>query len=170
MNANNFAGELSVDLQIATSNQPPISESDLQNWVAATLAAAYDAQPDLRPQVPITLTVRIVDSAEGRDLNHSYRGKDYATNVLSFPFEAPPIPLPEVLLGDLVICAEVVTLEAQEQNKDLRTHWAHMLVHGTLHLLGYDHIEDAEAEHMEALEIAILARMGLPNPYVNDSV
>ena len=93
--------------------------------------------------------------------------KDYATNVLSFPFESP-IPLPVRLLGDLVICAEVVAHEAKSQGKPLLAHWAHMVVHGTLHLLGYDHIEEAEAEHMEQLERNILAALGYPDPYADD--
>jgi probable rRNA maturation factor len=101
------------------------------------------------------VTVRLVDEAESRELNHTYRGKDKPTNVLSFPFEAPPgLELP--LLGDLVICRQVVEAEAVEQGKPLMAHWAHMVVHGSLHLLGYDHIEDEEAEEMEQLERDIM--------------
>jgi probable rRNA maturation factor len=105
---------------------------------------------------------------ESQELNHQYRGKNKPTNVLSFPFEIPE-HLPEgveiELLGDLIICAPVVEREAQEQNKALLAHWAHMTLHGCLHLLGYDHIEDKEAEEMESLEIEILQKMGFPNPY-----
>lgn len=110
------------------------------------------------------LTIRTVDEAESRELNHTYRGKDYPTNVLSFPFDAD-IPLPVRLLGDLVICVPVMVREAAEQDKPLLAHWAHLIVHGTLHLLGYDHIEDAEAEQMEALEIEILSQFDIADPY-----
>jgi probable rRNA maturation factor len=117
--------------------------------------------------------VRIVDSEEGKALNFDYRGKDYATNILSFPNELPDFDLePELLaeldqnyLGDLVICAEVLEREAQEQNKPLEHHWAHLLIHGLLHLQGYDHIEEDEAEAMEALEITLLGKLNIPNPY-----
>ena len=98
-------------------------------------------------------------------LNHEYRGKDKPTNVLSFPFEAPPgIELD--LLGDLIICRQVVEKEAEEQSKPLLAHWAHMVVHGSLHLLGYDHIEDDEAEEMESLETEIMQTMGFEDPYI----
>lgn len=113
---------------------------------------------------PSEVTIRIVDNDESRELNHQYRDKDKPTNVLSFPFEAPPgITVP--LAGDLVICAPVVEKEAQEQHKELIAHWAHMVVHGMLHLQGYDHIEDNEAEVMEALEVRLLSQLGFANPY-----
>ena len=117
------------------------------------------------------LAIRIVDMDEGRALNRHYRGKDYATNVLSFPAERPP-GLPKnakfPLLGDLVICVAVVEREAAEQGKSLEAHWAHLVIHGCLHLLGYDHIEDEEAEEMEALERTLLAELGHPDPYADD--
>ena len=104
---------------------------------------------------------------EGQSLNHTYRGKDYATNVLSFPADLPPeLDLP--LLGDLVVCAPVVAREATEQHKQLNAHWAHMVIHGCLHLLGYDHIDDAEADEMEALERELLAQLGIADPYLDD--
>src|SRR5690554_1529782 len=113
---------------------------------------------------PGEVTIRIVDNEEGRALNHQYRGKDKPTNVLSFPFEAPAgITMP--LAGDLVICAPVVALEAQQQRKQPVAHWAHMVVHGMLHLQGYDHIEDDDAEAMEALEVRLLSELGFANPY-----
>ncbi|QSX39923.1 rRNA maturation RNase YbeY [Shewanella cyperi] len=147
--------ELELDLQNAcTSTQVP-SEAQFELWVRTALGNTL-------PQAE--LTIRLVDSDESRSLNHSYRGKDKPTNVLSFPFEAPPgVELP--LLGDLVICAEVVENEAAEQHKTLEAHWAHMVVHGCLHLLGYDHIEDAEAEEMEALETELLQGLGFADPY-----
>ncbi len=110
------------------------------------------------------LAIRLVDAKEGRALNRHYRGRDYATNVLSFPVELPEgVVLP--LLGDLVICAPVVAKEALEQGKPLAAHYAHLTVHGVLHLLGLDHEDDREAEAMEQLERNILATLGLPDPY-----
>jgi probable rRNA maturation factor len=152
-----------IDLQLACEDENLPGESDIQNWIDTTLIQfnSVAKQPLVNEQ---EITVRIVDSAESQQLNHSYRGMDKPTNVLSFPFESPP----EVkldLLGDLVICAEVVEQEAQQQNKNLMHHWAHMIVHGTLHLLGYDHVEDSDAQQMEALEITILAKLAIDDPY-----
>jgi probable rRNA maturation factor len=111
------------------------------------------------------VAIRIVDADEGRALNLQYRGRDYATNVLSFPADLPPgLNLP--LIGDLVICAPVVAREAAEQGKKPADHWAHLTIHGTLHLLGYDHIEEAEAEAMEGLETRVLAGLGIADPYL----
>ncbi|CBA16567.1 rRNA maturation RNase YbeY [Xanthomonas albilineans] len=117
------------------------------------------------------LAIRLVDQREGRALNQHYRGKDYATNVLSFPAELPDglpkgIRLP--LLGDLVICAPVVAREAAEQGKPLNAHYAHLTVHGVLHLLGWDHEDDKEAEAMEQLERQILGELGLSDPYAGE--
>ncbi|GHC31596.1 endoribonuclease YbeY [Kushneria pakistanensis] len=110
------------------------------------------------------MTVRFASEAESRTLNHDYRGRDKSTNVLSFPFEAPPgVALP--LLGDLVISPHVVEREALEQHKRLEDHFVHMIVHGTLHLLGLDHIDDDEAEAMEQLERDILSTLGISDPY-----
>jgi len=114
------------------------------------------------------LTIRIVGPAESRDLNHRYRGKDKPTNVLSFPFD--PSSLGDVArgeepIGDLVVCASVVAQEAREQGKPLRAHWAHMVVHGCLHLAGYDHVRDADARVMEDKERKILRALGIPDPY-----
>ena len=131
--------------------------ASFRRWVEAALRGA-------KRRKATELSIRIVDTDEGRMLNREYRGKDYATNVLSFPVELPPgVTLP--LIGDLAICAPVVAREATEQGKAARDHWAHMTIHGVLHLLGYDHIEDAEAEAMEALETRILAGLGIANPY-----
>ncbi|MFP5356990.1 MAG: rRNA maturation RNase YbeY [Gammaproteobacteria bacterium] len=106
------------------------------------------------------LTLRITDEAESRALNHRYRGRDYATNVLSFPYQEPG------MLGDLVLCAPVVAREAKAQGKPLRAHWAHLVIHGCLHLLGYDHEQSQAAEKMEKLEIRILRNLGFANPYL----
>ncbi len=148
-----------LDLQLACDEAPGLpAEQDVERWLAAALEGERDEAE---------VTVRLVDEAESQALNRDYRGKDNPTNVLSFPFEPPPgVALP--LLGDLVICRQVVEREAAEQNKPLQAHWAHMVVHGCLHLLGFDHIKDDEAEAMEAREIAILAGLGMDNPYQDD--
>ena len=126
-----------------------------RKWVAAALKGRI-READL--------AIRIVDEREGQALNRHYRGKDYATNVLSFPAELPEgVKLP--LLGDLVICAPVVAREAAEQGKPVAAHYAHLTVHGVLHLLGWDHEHDKDAEAMEQLEREILAELGLPDPY-----
>ena len=145
---------LTVDLQDVYQQPGLPTPGEFQTWAELAWREAH----------PSEVTIRIVDTQEGRALNHQYRGKDKPTNVLSFPFEAPPgITMP--LAGDLVICAPVVEEEAQEQHKAPMAHWAHMVVHGMLHLQGYDHIEDEEAEAMEALEIRLLEQLGFNNPY-----
>ncbi|MDA0127016.1 rRNA maturation RNase YbeY [Vibrio sp. MarTm2] len=148
---------IELDLQFAVeSNEGLPTEQDFQTWLDKTIIPfQQDAE----------LTIRIVDEEESHQLNHEYRGKDKPTNVLSFPFEVPP-GIEMNLLGDLVICKQVVEREAQEQNKPLLAHWAHMVVHGSLHLLGYDHIEDDEAEEMESLETEIMQEMGFEDPYL----
>lgn len=150
-----------VDLQIATQNTDNLpTDTQFQQWFE-------QAVQSFREQAEVT--IRLVDEDESQSLNRDYRGKDKPTNVLSFPFDAPPgIELD--LLGDLVICRQVVEKEAEEQNKDLFAHWAHMVVHGSLHLLGYDHINDEEAEEMESLEISIMNALGFDNPYAADFI
>ncbi|PXX99781.1 rRNA maturation RNase YbeY [Halomonas sp. LBP4] len=150
-----------VDLQVAIEAEGLPSQAELDTWVAAVLAR-HDVAPGSE------LTVRLVDEAESRALNRDYRGRDTPTNVLSFPFESPP-GIELALLGDLVICHPVVVREAREQDKSPGAHYAHMVVHGTLHLLGYDHLEEAEAEAMEALEREILAGLGIADPYHADT-
>ena len=149
--------ELSLSVGYAASRKGVPTSASFRQWVEAALRGA-------KRRKATELSIRIVDAKEGRTLNRDYRGKDYATNVLSFPVELPSgVKLP--LIGDLVICAPVVAREAAEQGKQARDHWAHMTVHGVLHLLGYDHIEDDEAEAMEALETRILAGLGIDDPY-----
>ncbi|MFA5531181.1 MAG: rRNA maturation RNase YbeY [Thiohalomonadaceae bacterium] len=147
---------LELDYQLAQEGGPGVpTEVLVRRWVEAALAGRRSEAE---------LTVRVVDEDESAELNGLYRKKQGPTNVLSFPFEAPPgLDLP--LLGDIVICAPVVAREAGEQGKTSEAHWAHMVVHGTLHLLGYDHLEPGEAEEMEALETTVLAGLGYPNPY-----
>lgn len=146
---------LSVSYAVPRAGIP--APASFRQWVAAALWGA-------RRRKPAEVGIRIVGTQEGQVLNRDYRGKDYATNVLSFPAELPPgVNVP--LIGDLAICAPVVAREAIEQHKAPRDHWAHLTVHGTLHLLGYDHIEDAEAEAMETLETRILATLGIADPY-----
>lgn len=150
-------GSIFVDLQIATENIEGLpTEEQIVQWATAAVQPEGDE---------VEMTVRIVDEAESHELNLTYRGKDRSTNVLSFPFECPDeVELP--LLGDLVICRQVVEREAAEQEKPLMAHWAHMVVHGSLHLLGYDHIEDDEAEEMESLETQIMQGLGFDDPYL----
>ena len=150
---------LDVAVGYATPRAGIPAATSFRRWVAAALAGRI-READL--------AIRIVDEKEGRSLNHHYRGKDYATNVLSFPAELPEglpkgVKLP--LLGDLVLCSPVIAREAREQGKPLRAHYAHLTVHGALHLLGWDHEDAREAEAMEQLERQILAGMGLPDPY-----
>ena len=154
-----------VRLDVAVSYAAPRAglpaAVSFRKWVAAALAGRI-READL--------AVRIVGAKEGRALNRHYRGKDYATNVLSFPADvADGVKLPRgvtlPLLGDVVLCAPVVAREAKEQKKPLAAHYAHLTVHGTLHLLGWDHEHEREAEAMEQLERVILADLGLPDPY-----
>ncbi|MFB9133519.1 rRNA maturation RNase YbeY [Vibrio olivae] len=148
---------IELDLQLAVETELGLPQSDqVQRWLEAAILPIKDEAE---------VTVRIVDSEESQSLNRDYRGKDKPTNVLSFPFEAPP-GIELSLLGDLVICRQVVEKEADEQQKPLISHWAHMVVHGSLHLLGYDHIEDDDAEVMESLESKIMQEMGFDDPYL----
>jgi probable rRNA maturation factor len=148
---------LSLDLQIATDDPNLPTLSDIESWVSLALGKRKE-----NAQV----CVRIVDENEIVELNFNYRAKKKPTNVLSFPADLPDyIDIP--MLGDLVICAAVVERESAEQGKSRQSHWAHMTIHGTLHLLGYDHIIDSEATIMENLEIELLDKLKIPNPYVN---
>jgi probable rRNA maturation factor len=151
---------LTLDIQ-RESEDPSPADDALIAAVQAALAVAGDPTSD------VEMSLRIVDREEMRALNHSYRDRDRPTNVLSFPADLPP-GLPFRHLGDVVVCAGVVAEEARQQQKTEDAHWAHMLVHGTLHLLGHDHENDRDAEDMEALETLALARLNWPCPYRDD--
>lgn len=166
---------LAIDIQVASQSQSLPIDTDINLWASAALTAHIninnshkktnsDTGLEHRFSEKQELSVRIVDTGESAQLNDQYRQKNGPTNVLSFPFEAPDnLPIP--LLGDLVICAPVVEKEAAEQSKSVSDHWAHMIIHGTLHLLGYDHIAPQEATTMESLEVSIMASLGIEDPY-----
>jgi len=161
-----------VELQNPCDFQSLPSEEDINTWCSAALQTQYIKQKKLPESGGVTIVVRVVDDEEGLALNQTYRQKPSTTNILSFPYELPEelLAIPELQvqpahLGDLVVCDSVVNQEAEEQNKTLQQHWAHLIVHGVLHLQGYDHIEDDEAEQMEALEIETLDKLGFKNPY-----
>ena len=137
------------------------SAEEFERWITHVLAQVSD----LDQAVPIEIGIRLVDKQESAELNSAFRKKTGPTNILSFPYNESPAGLPVYLLGDLVICAPLVAEEAHQQNKPLLAHWAHLTVHGTLHLLGYDHIADDDAADMEALEIELLSELGFANPY-----
>lgn len=145
---------VTTDIQIVCEGSVP-TEQQLQSWAESALASLDE---------DCELSIRLVEELESAELNETYRAKTGPTNVLSFPFQAP-VELSPRLLGDLVICRPVIEREAQEQNKQIEHHWAHMVVHGCLHLLGYDHIADDEAEIMEFLERDILKSMSIEDPY-----
>ncbi len=146
---------IELDVQIASSALAIPSTEQFQQWVETALS---NTSKDFE------LTIRVVDIKESQQLNLQYRQKDKPTNVLSFPFEVPE-GIELNLLGDLVICADTVAQEANEQNKAQNNHWAHLVIHGCLHLLGYDHINDDEAIEMESLEIQLLSTLSIDNPY-----
>jgi len=155
--------DLALDLQMALQQSKDVDlplQEDLEQWVTAALEGAMGEAE---------LTIRLVENDESASLNQQYRNKSGPTNVLSFPFEAPAdVELP--LLGDLIICVPLVVCEARQQGKTVRAHWAHLVIHGVLHLRGYDHIDDAEAREMEDLERKIMAYLGFDDPYMDDSV
>ena len=140
--------QIKISLQNASAAEQVPSKAQFKKWAKAAL------------RVDTEVTIRIVDEAEGRALNSIYRGKDYATNVLTFPLTEEPY-----LMGDIVLCAPIVMAEATAQHKTLEAHYAHLTVHGVLHLHGYDHETEPQAELMEGLEISILAKLGYANPY-----
>jgi probable rRNA maturation factor len=164
---------LQLDIQNPANFSNIPCDENMLLWVDCALQ-------DKLADATISLVLRIVDETESQSLNTQYRHKNAATNVLSFPFEMPEA-LPELAtispaenlirhLGDLVLCAPIIEQEALQQGKTLMQHWAHMIVHGVLHLQGYDHVKTSQAEQMEALETAILAQLGLPDPYLINTV
>jgi len=157
-----------VDLQLACDARELPSLEDFQRWVNTALA--HPLTGPVRESAE--LTIRIVDNEESQNLNRDYRDKDKPTNVLSFPADIPedwPAELKaELPVGDLIVSAAVVAHEAVEQGKTLQAHWAHMIIHGSLHLLGYDHIDDKDAEEMEALETRLITELGFPPPYQDE--
>jgi probable rRNA maturation factor len=146
---------LAVEMQRRVKTWAP-PRADIASWVSTALG---------RKAAGRELGVRVVGPGESRRLNARYRGRDKATNVLSFPAADLPAGSDQLPLGDLVICPDVLRAEAREQGKSLRAHWAHLVVHGALHLIGYDHLRPSEASRMERREIAVLRRLGFPNPY-----
>lgn len=144
----NASNRLNLSVQYACNREGLPLRPDFVRWARAALVGGGE------------ITIRLVDPDEGQELNAEYRGKDYATNVLSFPYDTEP-----VVMGDLVICPSVVAREAAEQNKPLAAHYAHLTVHGMLHLQGWDHDNDDDAEAMENEEKEILAALGYPDPY-----
>jgi probable rRNA maturation factor len=148
-----------IDLQVACATDDLPSQAQLQLWVETALLTASKTTQTFE------LTIRLVESQESQQLNNQFRGQDKPTNVLSFPFEVPEGIILN-LLGDLVICVDVMKEEAVLQNKDLFDHWAHLVIHGCLHLLGFDHISEDEAVEMEAIEISALAKINIKNPYL----
>jgi probable rRNA maturation factor len=147
----NASKRLNLSVQYACHREGLPLRADFVRWARAALDGGGE------------VTIRLVDPDEGQELNRDYRGKDYATNVLSFPYETEP-----VVMGDLVICPAVVAREATEQGKPLEAHYAHLTVHGMLHLQGWDHEDDADAEAMEAEETRILAGLGYSDPYCSE--
>jgi len=147
---------IALDIQRACNTESLPSTVQIQSWVDTALA---------HYKKDFELTIRIVEISESQTLNHQYRGKNKPTNVLSFPFEVPE-GIELNLLGDLIVCADVVAKEAKEQHKALHNHWAHMVIHGCLHLLGYDHIDDDEATEMETIETRLLDKLGIADPYL----
>lgn len=147
---------LKTEVQVAAAVDAPSVEL-IRGWAQAAYAAAGGTRG-------LQLTVRIVDEAESRALNRRYRHRDRPTNVLSFPFEALP-GAPRRLLGDVVICAPVVEREAGEQGKPVPAHWAHLVIHGVLHLCGHDHQQEPQARAMESVETRVLEQIGFPDPY-----
>lgn len=157
--AKRTATAVTLDLQLKSRARHIPSRRLLTKWITAALAGRT-------AETAVEVTVRVVGPTEMRTLNRQYRGQDYATNVLSFPFEMPAdVRLPVRVLGDLIVCAATVQREAKAQEKLVEAHWAHLTVHGTLHLLGMDHIKTRAATLMESTEISILNTLGYSNPY-----
>lgn len=150
-----------IHLQNASSQKNIPTQKQFKTWVS--MALDNQCENLFSPAI----TIRIVDENESASLNQQYRKKSGPTNILSFPYQQHP-GIKSSLLGDLVICAPIVIKEAAKQNKNITAHWSHLVIHGTLHLLGYDHIQENEAQKMESLEILLLKQLGYPNPYMEN--
>lgn len=149
-----------IDIQQMTDLELPISLQDIDRWAKLTLENEVKQGE---------LSISLVSKDEIRELNNTYRKKDKPTNVLAFPCKIPPmIELDLPPLGDVIICPEVLMFESEELHQPIRQHWAHIVIHGVLHILGYDHIEESDAEIMQALEIKLLKQLGFDNPYTGD--
>lgn len=163
------ACHVEIECHYADINVP--GNNEFITWVEKTIQYLIDTQ--LLENSNIELSIVVVDKVESQLLNTEYRQQNKSTNVLSFPFDTPEIfkqHQQSRILGDIVICAPIIELESQQQNKNIQQHWAHMLVHGVLHLLGYDHINNNDAQIMEELEIKILDHLGYQNPYMELSL
>ena len=150
-----------LEIQRVTTTSSVPDDEQFQRWVSAVPVARGHEH---------SLTLRIVDETEARRLNKEYRNRDYATNVLSFPTELPeglPDEIRQAQLGDILICAPIVSREAREQSRLEADHWAHLTIHGVLHLLGYDHVQPDEADIMESLETEILGQLGVSDSYID---
>lgn len=170
---------LELDIQNPSELTHLPSEKEFQRWVNEAFIKAKSDEGNESKNQSYSVVIRVTDETESQELNHAYRQKDAPTNVLSFPFEMPDLPEMEASefdvselkdadqlhLGDLVFCEPLIEKEAQQQNKDLFQHWAHLVIHGMLHLQGYDHIDDDDAVRMESLEINMMKQLKLPNPY-----
>ena len=154
-----------VDLEVASEARDLPSREEIESWASAAMVYRPAGMAPGEAEV----SVKIIDRAESAELNHTWRGRSGPTNILSFPAGFPEV-LPVPLLGDLALCAPVIVAEAAEQNKPLKAHWAHMVVHGMLHLLGYDHIAESEATEMESLETGIMDVLGYPDPYYTNMI
>lgn len=168
---NNATPKLSLAIQYAC-DVPELSRSKIRSWVQKALNAAYKDMADHdskyipKPEytlAAVEITIRFVDESEGKELNLNYRNRDYATNVLTFEYGMTP---DGTASGDIVLCVPVIRLQADEQDKDFLHHAAHLIIHGVLHALGYDHTENEQAQHMEHIETTILAKMSITDPYL----
>ena len=150
-----------IDIQHASEDKPPISDAILRHWAKIALKS-YKHSAEL--------TLRLVNEEEMIQLNHDYRKQNKPTNVLAFPANYPPqIALKCPLLGDVIICPSVLNDESRILNKRLNSHWAHIVIHGVLHLLGYDHINEDDTKIMQAIEVRLLAQLGFDNPYESEA-
>ena len=164
-----MSARVNVELQVACRTDTIPHENDIRGWIEDALRASGNV-----PEGEYEVVVRVVDERESRALNYRFRRQDKPTNVLAFPAGdgaqgGGPAGTPELSLGDLAVCAPVLEREAREQGKSPAAHWGHLLVHGTLHLLGYDHQDAAEAARMERLETSILAAHGIADPYADST-